>query len=233
MRPPRRLDRFEWCLLAAFAAFSVWVLALDILQVIVNGRDWTGTDGIYVVDQMQYVAWIRDASHHLLASNLWGIVISGGLTALGIAPTVTLLLWKPVAVVAFFFGARAGATRARATGTTSRPAPPAGALTIPATVYLLNFARPNCYVRIEAARDLFNGSLTPAQARRFVVQSGAHFVLSDCGVKKDLTKVLASLTVSVSRFGCATVYELGPPGQPEGPLAESPRDAAVRATRRQ
>src|SRR5205085_993058 len=62
--------------------------------------------------------WIRDSSHHLLASNLWvlrdtpadyfqpGIVISGGLTALGIAPWLTLLLWKPVAVVAFFFVAR-------------------------------------------------------------------------------------------------------------------------------
>src|SRR5205807_436013 len=114
----RTLDRFELCVLFAFAAFSVWVLALDLWQVAINGREWTGTDGIYVVDQMQYVAWIREASHHLLASNLWvlrptpadyfqpGIVISGGLTALGVAPWLTLLLWKPVAVVAFFFVAR-------------------------------------------------------------------------------------------------------------------------------
>ena len=52
---------------------------------------------VYLVDQMQYLAWIRDASHHLLASNLFvlrntpadyfqpAIVISGGLSALGVA----------------------------------------------------------------------------------------------------------------------------------------------------
>ncbi len=532
----RRLDRFELCLLLAFTGFSIWVLALDLWQVVVNGREWTGTDGLYVVDQMQYVAWIRDASHHLLASNLWvlrdtpadyfqpGIVISGGLTALGIAPWLTLLLWKPVAVVAFFFVAReyvnrsigsmwarraalalalfcgsftvvfgdlsvlgdlfpgflswgyvfglialaamVGALlvydRARAAGRLQwtpgllgalagllhpwnaellilvvilgelllalprpslasfrqrlalpaltvvlsgipllyylilgrtdlswklardaskhafplwsivlailpllvpallalrrRRAPgflPAAtrvwllgalllyiasgtaagatplhafqgitiplsvlavqeaqgyrwrrlrrrelaatlavaALTIPANVYLLEFARqmaaplpdnanfiarderaalrylerdpdpggvlsrsymgevipattgrrtlvgdclwsqPNCYVRVQAARDLFHGELKPEDARQFVKQSGARFVLSDCAVHKDLARELAPLTVSVRRFGCATVYELGSPGQPEGPLAESPANAAVRATR--
>ena len=531
----RRLDRFELLLLLAFTAFSVWVLGLDLWQVIVNGKAWTGTDGVYVVDQMQYVAWIRDASHHLLASNLWvlrdtpadyfqpGIVISGGLTALGIAPQLTLLLWKPVAVVAFFFAAReyvnrsvsgvwarrsalaialfggsftviygsfgvlgdllpgflswgyvfglialasvVGALlvydRARARGRlawtpgllgalagllhpwnaellifvivlaevwlvapglsvqsirervrlpaltlvlsglpllyylilgrtdlswklardaskhvfpfwsivlaivpllvpalfalrkrepgflpaatrawlvgafalyfisgTSAGATPlhafqgitlplsvlaiqgvqrfgwrrlpaprvvttlvVGALTIPPTVYLLDFARrtaapqtdnanfiardekralrylerdpdpggvlgrsymgevipattgrrtlvgdclwsePNCYVRVQGARDLFHGTLSPHDARLFVRQSGARFVLSDCGVHRDLTSVLAPLTVSVQRFGCATVYELGSPGRPDGPLAESPPDAAVRATR--
>jgi hypothetical protein len=539
----RRLDRFELFLLLAFTAFSVWVLALDLWQVVVNGRAWTGTDGLYVVDQMQYVAWIRDASHHLLASNLWvlrdtpadyfqpGIVISGGLTALGIAPWLTLLLWKPVAVVAFFFVTRefanraiAGASarraalalalffgsftvvfgdfsvlgdlfpgflswgyvfgliamaamvgallvydRARARGRLSwnagllgalagllhpwnaellilvvvlaellivvrrpgvgairdsvaairerlalpaltvaltavpliyylilgrtdlswklardaskhgfplwsillaiapllvpallalrkRRAPgflPAAtrvwllgafllylvsgtaagatplhafqgitiplsvlavewaqerdwsrlhrpqlaatlavaALTIPANVYLLGLARataapqtdnanfidrderaalrfleddpdpggvlsrsymgevipattgrrtlvgdclwsePNCYVRVQATRDLFHGKLRPEDARQFVMQSGARFVLADCAVHKDLTPVLAPLSVSVRRFGCATVYELGSPGHPEGPLAESSADAAVRATR--
>jgi hypothetical protein len=535
-RRRRRIDRFELCLLLAFTAFSVWVLALDLWQVVVHGHVWTGTDGLYVVDQMQYVAWIRDASHHLLASNLWvlrdtpadyfqpGIVISGGLTALGIAPWLTLLLWKPVAVVAFFFVAReyvdrslagvwarraglalalffgsftvvfgsfsvlgdlfpgfltwgyvfglialaamVGALlvydRARAAGRLAwtpgllgalagllhpwnaelliivivlaellmllprpsvavirerlsllamtvalsaipllyylilgrtdlswklardaskhafplwsivlallpllvpallalrrRRAPgflPAatrvwllgafvlyfvsgtaagatplhafqgmtiplsvlavqsvqghewrrlhrpqlavtlavGALTIPANVYLLDFARttaapntdnanfiarderaalrylehdpdpggvlsrsymgevipattgrrtlvgdclwsePNCYVRVQAARDLFHGKLEPEDARQFVENSGARFVLADCAVHKDLTRVLAPLTVSVERFGCATVYELGAPGRPEGPLAESSADAALRATR--
>ena len=67
----RRIDPFELGLLAVFAIVSVWVLGLDLWQVIVNGRDWTGTDGVYLVDQMQYLAWIRDASHHLLASNLF------------------------------------------------------------------------------------------------------------------------------------------------------------------
>jgi hypothetical protein len=532
----RRLSTFELGLLLAFTAFSVWVLALDLWQVIVNGQVWTGTDGLYVVDQMQYVAWIRDASHHVLASNLWvlrdtpadyfqpGIVISGGLSALGIAPWLTLLLWKPVAVVAFFFvareyvnrslsglwarraalalalffgsftvvfgdfsvlgdlfpgflswgyvfglialaamvGAMLAYDRARTAGRrawmpgllgalagllhpwnaelliivlvlaelvmllprpsiesirqrlalpaltvvlaaipllyylilgrtdlswklardaskhafplwsilvailpllvpallslrtrrapgflpaatrvwlasafllyfvsgTSAGATPlhafqgitiplavlavqwvqgrewrrlprpqfaatlaVGALTIPANVYLLDFARttaapktdnanfiarderaalrylerdpdpggvlsrsymgevipattgrrtlvgdclwsePNCYVRVQAARDLFHGKLKPEDARQFVENSGARFVLADCRVRKDLTSILAPLTVSVQRFGCATVYELGAPGRPEGPLAESPADAALRATR--
>ncbi len=39
------------------------------------------------------------------------MVISGGLTALGMAPWLALLLWKPVAVVGMFFAARAYAHR--------------------------------------------------------------------------------------------------------------------------
>ncbi len=117
------LDRFELGVLAAFAAVSLWVLALDLWQVVANGRVWTGTDGVYIVDQMQYLAWIRSASHHLLASNLFvlrstpadyfqpAVVISGGLSALGLAPTVSLLLWKPIAVGATFFAFREYAYR--------------------------------------------------------------------------------------------------------------------------
>jgi hypothetical protein len=93
------------------------------------------------------------------------------------------------------------------------------------------WSEPNCYVRVQAARDLFHGNLRVQDARRFVKQSGARFVLADCEVHKDLTSLLAPMTVSVQRFGCATVYELGSPSRPEGPLAQSPADAPVRATR--
>ena len=115
----RRIDGFELGLFALFAAVSVWVLALDLWQVVAHGRVWTGTDGLYLVDQMQYLAWIRDASHHVLASNLFvlrstpadyfqpAVAISGGLSALGIPPWLSLLLWKPVAVLASFFAFRA------------------------------------------------------------------------------------------------------------------------------
>ncbi len=115
----RRIDRFELGLLAAFAAVSVWVLALDLWQVVAHGRVWTGTDGFFVIDQLQYLAWIRDASHHVLASNLFvlrptpadyfqpAVAISGAISALGVAPWLSLLLWKPVAVAGTFFGARA------------------------------------------------------------------------------------------------------------------------------
>jgi hypothetical protein len=118
-----RLDRFEFWVLGAFAAVSVFVLVVDLWRVVFDGAVWTGTDGVYIVDQMQYLAWIRDASHHFLVSNLFvlhstpadyfqpAVVISGGLTALGMAPWLSLLLWKPVAVLAFFFAVRAYAAR--------------------------------------------------------------------------------------------------------------------------
>jgi hypothetical protein len=133
VRRPRRLDRFELAVLGAFALLSLWVLAVDLWQVVVHGRVWTGTDGVYIVDQMQYLAWIRDASHHFLSSNLFvvqptaadylqpGVTISAALTALGVAPWLSLLLWKPVAVVAAFFAVRAF-VRANLLGTWPRRA---------------------------------------------------------------------------------------------------------------
>ena len=110
-------------MLLAFAGVSVFVLALDVGRVVFNGAVWTGTDGVYIVDQMQYLSWIRDASHHFLSSNLFvlrdtpadyfqpAVTISGGLTALGMAPWLALLLWKPVAVLAIFSAVRAYAQR--------------------------------------------------------------------------------------------------------------------------
>jgi hypothetical protein len=104
--------------LLAFGTVSVWVLALDLYQVVAHARIWTGTDGFYLTDQMQYLAWIRDASHHLLASNLFvlrpttadyfqpAIAISGLVSALGVAPWLALLLWKPIAVGAAFYAVR-------------------------------------------------------------------------------------------------------------------------------
>jgi hypothetical protein len=111
-------------MLAAFACVSVWVLAFDLWQVVAHGRVWTGTDGFFLTDQMQYVAWIRDGSHHLLSSNLFVlrstpadylqpvVFFSSLLGALGVAPWLALLLWKPVAVLACFFAIRAFARRA-------------------------------------------------------------------------------------------------------------------------
>lgn len=114
-----RIDGFELVALGALAGISSWVVALDLWQVVAHGRVWTGTDGLYLGDQMQYVAGVSDASHHLLASNLFvlhptpadyfmpAIAISGAAAALGVAPWLALLLWKPVAVLAIFFAVRA------------------------------------------------------------------------------------------------------------------------------
>ena len=125
-RRRHRLDWFEVSTLALFGLLSLSILALDLWQVVVHGQVWTGTDGEYAVDQLQYVAWIRDTATHGLVSNLFvlhstpadyfqpAIMISGGLTALGVAPWLSLLLWKPVAVVTFFLAVRAYARRSLA-----------------------------------------------------------------------------------------------------------------------
>ena len=106
-------------MLLAFGAVSLWMVGVDIATAAAHHRVWTGTDGIYLPDQLQYVAWIRDASKHVLISDLFvlnptphdylqpAIAVSGGLTALGMAPWLSLLLWKPVAVLGVFFATRA------------------------------------------------------------------------------------------------------------------------------
>jgi hypothetical protein len=115
----RRLDWFEFSLLGLFGALSMWIVAVDVWRAVLSGMVWTGTDGFYIVDQMQYLSWIQSAAHHGLISNLFvlrstpadyfqpAIIISGALTALGIPSWLALLLWKPVAVVGLFLAIRA------------------------------------------------------------------------------------------------------------------------------
>ena len=94
------------------------VLVLDLARISTHGGVWDGTQSAYVVDQLQYMAWIRDASTHLFASNLFVlhstphdylqpmVAISGGLVALGVTPPIALLVWQPVAVVGLFVAVR-------------------------------------------------------------------------------------------------------------------------------
>ena len=120
----RRLDRFEIALLAVFGAVSMWVVGLDVFHAVRDGLTWTGTDGYYIVDQMQYLSWIQSAAHHGLISNLFvlrstpsdyfqpAIIISGVVAAAGVPSWLALLLWKPVAVVTLFLAMRAVVNRA-------------------------------------------------------------------------------------------------------------------------
>jgi hypothetical protein len=120
---PRRLDRFEIALLAAFGAMSMWVVGLDVFHAARDGLTWTGTDGYYIVDQMQYLSWIQSAAHHGLISNLFvlrstpsdyfqpAILISGAVAAVGVPSWLALLLWKPVAVLTLFLAMRAVVNR--------------------------------------------------------------------------------------------------------------------------
>ena len=122
-RTRRRPDRFELTLLALLGAMSMWVVAIDVWHAIANHEVWTGTDGFFIVDQLQYLSWIQSASQHVLVANLFvlrstpsdyfqpAIAISGVLVALGVPPWLSLLLWKPVAVVGTFLAIRAYAYR--------------------------------------------------------------------------------------------------------------------------
>ncbi|MGI8712920.1 MAG: hypothetical protein ACR2NR_07020 [Solirubrobacteraceae bacterium] len=113
-----RVDGYELGLLALLGALSMWVVATDIYQAAQHGLVWTRTDGFFIVDQMQYLAWIQSASQHLLVSNLYvlrstpadylqpAILISAALLKVGMAPWLTLMLWKPVAVIGIFLAAR-------------------------------------------------------------------------------------------------------------------------------
>lgn len=113
------LDGFDLLVLLVLAAVSMWVIGLDLWLASSHGLVWTGIDGEFPVDQMQYLAWVQDASRHVLASDLFMLrgsphdylqpmlAISAGLTAAGIAPWLSLLVWKPVAVAAIFFAVRA------------------------------------------------------------------------------------------------------------------------------
>lgn len=109
----RRFGWFEWLTLAAFSAVCCWLIVVN-LHYAVHGLQWTGIDGEFPVDQMQFLAWIQDASRHVLTSDLFVLrptghvylqpmfALSGGLVALGVPSWVALLAWKPVAIVAIF-----------------------------------------------------------------------------------------------------------------------------------
>lgn len=55
---------------------------------------------------------------------------------------------------------------------------------------------------------LFGGRMSRSAARRFVAQTGATILVSDCGHRTNLTRSLAPLLSSVHQFGCARVYIL-------------------------
>jgi hypothetical protein len=121
--PPRlrgpHLDRFDTCLFGVLVVLSLWTLGLDVWQVVLHGRIWTGTEAVYQEDGMQSLMWIEGILKHGASPDLYVLgrtpadffqpllAISAGVAALGVAPYVALLLWKPVAIVAIFLAVRA------------------------------------------------------------------------------------------------------------------------------
>jgi hypothetical protein len=110
--------------LVIFFLLSFWVLYLNLHEAHAEHLVWAGTDNTNPSDQLLYLAWIRDASHHLLASDLFVsrptshdyleplVAAAGGLVALGVAPSYTLLLFQPIAVILLFLAVRGYARHA-------------------------------------------------------------------------------------------------------------------------
>ena len=70
MRRPH-LDRFDICLLGVLVALSLWTLGLDLWQVVVHGRIWTGTEAVYQEDGMQSLMWIEGILKHGASPDLY------------------------------------------------------------------------------------------------------------------------------------------------------------------
>jgi hypothetical protein len=110
------LDRFELGVLVVLAASSLAIL----LPLLTRGRPLSGSDGFFPADQLQYFAWIRESSEHVLIGNRFdlapgdrpflhpGFLLSGLAHAVtGISIPLSFLLWKPLAVALTFAGALA------------------------------------------------------------------------------------------------------------------------------
>jgi hypothetical protein len=113
--------------LAAWAAFPLLLLLVHAGQshARFTGADGLiGADGVLGADQLQYLAWVRDASAHGgLASDLFSFsqgghvylqpmfAISGALYRMGLSLPLAYLLWKPVGILALGLAAVAWARR--------------------------------------------------------------------------------------------------------------------------
>jgi hypothetical protein len=124
-----RVTRGELVLLAALVVWALFPVVLLLIHAADTHTRLTGADGLIGADgelggdQLQYLAWIRDASAHGLAADLFRLTdirrvylqplftISGGLYRLGVPLTVAYWVFKPVAIVALGGGAIAWARR--------------------------------------------------------------------------------------------------------------------------
>jgi hypothetical protein len=128
----------------ALGAVAFAPLAGLLVRVWTKGGYIAGGDGFLVLDQMQYVNWLRQSGSHGLIANLYdlapgprsylhpGLLVSGALNALGLGAIAAYMLWKPVAVLALWAGARAWIGRFL----------PAGGRRVAAVALALFFASP-------------------------------------------------------------------------------------------
>jgi hypothetical protein len=109
-----------WCL---FPVVLLLIHAADTHTRLTGADGLIGADGELGGDQLQYLAWIRDASAHGLAADLFRLTdirrvyleplftISGGLYRLGVPLPVAYMVFKPIAIAVLGTGAIAWARR--------------------------------------------------------------------------------------------------------------------------
>jgi hypothetical protein len=109
--------------LLALTALAFAPLAGLLLRVWTQGGYLSGADGLLVLDQMQYLNWLRQSGTDVLIGNLYdlapgprtflhpGLLLSGLLHDLGLGAIASYLVWKPVAVLALWAGAVAWCRR--------------------------------------------------------------------------------------------------------------------------
>jgi hypothetical protein len=130
----------ELALFAALAAWGLFPVALLLVRASVLHARFTGADGligadgVLGADQLQYLAWIRDASAHGLVSDLFTLApsanvylqplfaISGALVRAGMSVQLAYLVWKPLAILAMCGAALAWARRTIGDGAARRAA---------------------------------------------------------------------------------------------------------------
>ena len=116
-------DRGTVALLGVLALWGLVPIALMMIHALHAHLRLTGADGIVGGDQLQYLAWARDAGSHGLASNLFDLQpsghvfaqplfsLSGALWRLGLPLTAAYWLWKPIAILVLVAGTAAWAGR--------------------------------------------------------------------------------------------------------------------------
>ena len=107
-----RRQRETFAVAAVGLVLLAWAVAPLVLAARMTGGELTGGVGHFPADQLQYMAWVREAGEHLLASNLFQLehsdriflhpmfVVSGALWRAAMPIQLAFLLWIPVAVAA-------------------------------------------------------------------------------------------------------------------------------------
>jgi len=105
------------------AALVVWSVAPMVALLIVSNGTLTGAETLFAPDQLQYLAWTREAADHWLISNTMDLapsgrvflhpmfVLSGLASRTGVGVEAAYLLWKPVALLVLLLGFRAYVAR--------------------------------------------------------------------------------------------------------------------------